>query len=154
MNCGGKSLDDDAYYCNKELVELLVFDAKVTNESYQTWQFKNEKEQEFVEMYGAQVRFIATMSGLTRWQFIFGEIEVDSDQEFGDYHSSAIESLGIRAPSFNITLIRTALSTVCHIRATLKRATKRKLLHRWRFSLAMAVRKLRAVSLAFNFHST
>lgn len=91
MNCGRKSLDDDAYYCNKELVELLVFDAKVTNESYQTWMFKNEREHEIVDMYGAQVRFIATMSGLTRWQFIFGEIEVDSDQEFGDFHSKAIE---------------------------------------------------------------
>lgn len=27
---GSRALDDDAYYCNKELVQLLVFDAKVT----------------------------------------------------------------------------------------------------------------------------
>ncbi|EDW30851.1 GL15834 [Drosophila persimilis] len=31
------------------------------------------------------------MSGLTRWQFIFGEVEVDTDQEFGDYHTTAID---------------------------------------------------------------
>lgn len=28
--------------------------------------------------------------GLTRWQFIFGEVEVDTDTEFGDFHSTAI----------------------------------------------------------------
>lgn len=91
MNCGRKSLDDDSYYCNKELVELLVFDAKVTNESYQTWTFKTDEDREVVEKYDANLRFIATMSGLTRWQFIFGEVEVDSDKEFGDYHKTAIE---------------------------------------------------------------
>lgn len=90
VNCGRKSLNDDAYYCNKELVELLVFDAKVTNESYQSWSFKNEKEREIVETYNATVRFVGTMSGLTRWQFIFGEVEVDTDTEFGDFHSTAI----------------------------------------------------------------
>ena len=90
MNCGRKSLDDDAYYCNKELVELLVFDAKVTNESYQSWIFKNEREREIVDMYNATVRFVGTNSGLTRWQFIFGEVEVESDKEFGDFYATAI----------------------------------------------------------------
>lgn len=90
MNCGRKSLDDDAYYCNKELVELLVFDAKVTNESYQSWTFKNEREREIVETYNATVRFVGTMSGLTRWQFIFGEVEVKNDTEFGDLYHMAI----------------------------------------------------------------
>jgi len=28
--------------------------------------------------------------GLTRWQFIYGEVEVDSDTEFGDVHATAI----------------------------------------------------------------
>lgn len=31
-----------------------------------------------------------TCEGLTRWQFIFGEVEVDTDTEFGDFHSTAI----------------------------------------------------------------
>ncbi|XP_060667077.1 voltage-dependent calcium channel subunit alpha-2/delta-3 [Drosophila nasuta] len=91
LNCGRKTLGDDAYYCNKELVHLLIFDAKVTNFSYGEWKFENEKERQLIEKFGATLRFVATMSGLTRWQFIFGEVEVDTDQEFGDYHTTAID---------------------------------------------------------------
>lgn len=90
-SCTRKSLDDDAHYCNKELVQLLIFDAKVTNTSYGTWKFSSQYEKELIERYNATLRFVATMSGLTRWQFIFGEIEVDTDQEFGDYHMNAID---------------------------------------------------------------
>ncbi|XP_038110145.1 voltage-dependent calcium channel subunit alpha-2/delta-3 isoform X2 [Culex quinquefasciatus] len=90
-NCGRKTLDDDAYYCNKELVQLLVFDAKVTNNSYRSWEFQNDRERKIIEMYNATLRFVATMSGLTRWQFIFGEVEVESDNEFGDYHKMSID---------------------------------------------------------------
>ncbi|KAH8273978.1 hypothetical protein KR044_006824 [Drosophila immigrans] len=91
LNCGRKTLGDDAYYCNKELVHLLIFDAKVTNFSYGEWKFENEQERQLLERFGATLRFVATMSGLTRWQFIFGEVEVDTDQEFGDYHTTAID---------------------------------------------------------------
>lgn len=28
---------------------------------------------------------------IRRWQFIFGEVEVDSDKEFGDYHKFAVD---------------------------------------------------------------
>jgi voltage-dependent calcium channel alpha-2/delta-4 len=68
-----------------------VFDAKVTNTSFRSWKFETEEEKEIVEMYDAALRFVATMSGLTRWQFIFGEVEVDTDREFGDYHTKAID---------------------------------------------------------------
>ncbi|KAH8323327.1 hypothetical protein KR067_005091 [Drosophila pandora] len=91
LNCGRKTLDDDAYYCNKELVQLLIFDAKVTNSSYGEWRFENEEEKKLIERFGADLRFVATMSGLTRWQFIFGEVEVETDREFGDYHKTAID---------------------------------------------------------------
>ncbi|XP_058447088.1 voltage-dependent calcium channel subunit alpha-2/delta-3 isoform X2 [Malaya genurostris] len=90
-NCGRKTLDDDAYYCNKELVQLLVFDAKVTNTSFRNWEFENKNEMNIIKMYNATLRFVATMSGLTRWQFIFGEVEVETDNEFGDYHKKAID---------------------------------------------------------------
>jgi voltage-dependent calcium channel alpha-2/delta-4 len=100
VNCGRKSLDDDSYYCNKELVELLVFDAKVTNESYQTWTFRSDEDRALVELYDANIRFIGTMSGLTRWQFIFGEVEVDSDIEFGDYHNRSIEETWYQSAIF------------------------------------------------------
>lgn len=91
MNCGRKSFSDDAYYCNKELVELLVFDAKVTNESYGTWTYKNQREFDIVEKYNATVRYVSTMSGLTRWQFTYEETEQEGDTEFGDEYSKAIE---------------------------------------------------------------
>ncbi|XP_034669004.1 voltage-dependent calcium channel subunit alpha-2/delta-3 [Drosophila subobscura] len=91
LNCGRKTLGDDAYYCNKELVHLLIFDAKVTNSSYGEWKFENEEERQLITRFGATLRFVATMSGLTRWQFIFGEVEVDTDREFGDYHTTAID---------------------------------------------------------------
>ncbi|KAM8715263.1 hypothetical protein ACLKA7_002333 [Drosophila subpalustris] len=91
LNCGRNTLGDDAYYCNKELVHLLIFDAKVTNFSYGEWKFENEQERQLIERFGATLRFVATMSGLTRWQFIFGEVEVDTDREFGDYHTTAID---------------------------------------------------------------
>ncbi|XP_058819559.1 voltage-dependent calcium channel subunit alpha-2/delta-3 isoform X2 [Topomyia yanbarensis] len=90
-NCGRKTLDDDAYYCNKELVQQLVFDAKVTNMSFRNWEFQNKNEMNIIKMYNATLRFVATMSGLTRWQFIFGEVEVESDNEFGDYHKKATD---------------------------------------------------------------
>ncbi|XP_037958547.1 voltage-dependent calcium channel subunit alpha-2/delta-3 [Teleopsis dalmanni] len=91
LNCGRKTLEDDAYYCNKELVHLLIFDAKVTNSSYGDWKFTNDEERKLIESFGATLRFVATMSGLTRWQFIYGEVEVDTDREFGDYHTTAID---------------------------------------------------------------
>lgn len=84
-------MNDDAYYCNKELVQLLIFEAKVTNSSYGVWKFADAEEQALIERYNATLRFVATMSGLTRWQFIYGEVEVDTDFEFGDYHTTAID---------------------------------------------------------------
>lgn len=73
-------MDANAYYCNKELMQLLIFDAKVTNTSYRSWSFESESEQNLIERYNATLRFVATMSGLTRWQFIFGEVEEEGDR--------------------------------------------------------------------------
>lgn len=70
---------------------MVVFDAKVTNDSYQSWTFKGDAEREIILKYNATVRFVSTMSGLTRWQFIFGEVEVDYDTEFGDLYSTSLD---------------------------------------------------------------
>lgn len=61
-------------------MQLLIFDAKVTNASYRSWSFESESEQNLIERYNATLRFVATMSGLTRWQFIFGEVEEEGDR--------------------------------------------------------------------------
>lgn len=58
----------------------MIFDAKVTNASYRSWEFESQEERDLIERYNATLRFVATMSGLTRWQFIFGEVEVDTDR--------------------------------------------------------------------------
>lgn len=97
VDCGRKTLDDDAYYCNKELVNLLIFDAKVTNSSYGVWKYANDSDRELIKSFGADMRFVATMSGLTRWQFINGEEEVENDVEFGDYHTKAIDETWYKA---------------------------------------------------------
>lgn len=31
------------------------------------------------------------MSGLTRWQFLYGETEIENDKEFGDFHKTAVD---------------------------------------------------------------
>lgn len=79
------------------MVHLLIFDAKVTNSSYGVWKFESEEEKALIERFGATLRFVATMSGLTRWQFIYGEVEVENDREFGDYHTKAIDETWYRS---------------------------------------------------------
>lgn len=48
-------------------MQLLIFDAKVTNASYRTWAFESESERELIERFNATLRFVATNSGLTRY---------------------------------------------------------------------------------------
>lgn len=82
-NCANKKTHEtSSYYCNKELVELLVFDAKVTNTSYgiRRFEFESDEAEILIRKYNATLRFVATMSGLTRWQFIDDEKEVDGDK--------------------------------------------------------------------------
>lgn len=76
---------------------MLLFDAKVTNESYGRWKFENDYERKLINYYNATLRFVATMSGLTRWQFIHGEVEVAGDKEFGDNYKRAIDETWYRS---------------------------------------------------------
>lgn len=57
-----------------------MFDAGVTNKSFGTWKFESRQIKSLINAYNATLRFVATMSGLTRWQFIFGEEEVEGDK--------------------------------------------------------------------------
>lgn len=72
-------------------MQLLIFDAKVTNSSYGNWVVNDDFEKELFETYNATLRFVATMSGLTRWQFIKEETDTDTEFEFGDFHKSAVD---------------------------------------------------------------
>lgn len=76
-NCNRTTLEKSGYYCNRELVQLLIFDAKITNASYGTWEYESKAAANLIKSYNASLRFVATGSGLTRWQFIAGEPEGD-----------------------------------------------------------------------------
>ncbi|BES90454.1 VWA N-terminal [Nesidiocoris tenuis] len=79
-NCDRPIVDEDSTFCDKELMQLLVFDAKITEGSYKSskWAARDRTEEELVMRFNASLRFVATQSGLTRWQQI-------PDQENGDY---------------------------------------------------------------------
>lgn len=68
-DCYDQVLHDDDYYCNQELMELLVFDAKATNKSYSgEFVHRDQSSEELANSWGVFLRFVATQSGLTRWQ--------------------------------------------------------------------------------------
>lgn len=78
--CARKTYGNDDYYCDRDLMQRLVFDASVSENVFgYPWQFTNEWEEELVNKYNASLRFIAAMSGLTRWQYIH-EDENNTDQ--------------------------------------------------------------------------
>ncbi|XP_073994838.1 voltage-dependent calcium channel subunit alpha-2/delta-3-like isoform X3 [Rhodnius prolixus] len=91
--CAWPNIPPDEYFCDKELMQLLVFDAKITDNSYKTskWAAKDRKEKELVERFGASVRFVATQSGLTRWHHIPDEANVT--RSFGEDNQNALEEM-------------------------------------------------------------
>ena len=73
VECGRKTLGDNDYYCDKELIQKLIFDAKSTEKAFgEPGSFKYLKEPLLLR-YNVTLRFVATMSGLTRWEYIFAE---------------------------------------------------------------------------------
>lgn len=93
-NCGRQTLNYDDYYCNKELMQLLVFDAKATNNSFRGDYVENlpPKARNLAQFYGIFIRFIATQSGLTRWHHLNVSNRADTDDGivFGDLHRRAV----------------------------------------------------------------
>ncbi|VEN50274.1 unnamed protein product, partial [Callosobruchus maculatus] len=87
-------LQEDSYYCDEQLIQRLIFDAKITHESFGEKRNFSQREITLFEKYNASLRFVATMSGLTRWGYIFEEPRNDTRgsqaKEFGDFHPRAI----------------------------------------------------------------
>lgn len=92
-NCGRQTLFHEDYYCNKELMQLLVFDAKATNASFDdNFVLDDPGARYLAELYGIFLRFVATQSGLTRWHNLdTNNLPVDDDGiVFGDLHRRAV----------------------------------------------------------------
>ncbi|CAK9808523.1 Voltage-dependent calcium channel subunit alpha-2/delta-3 [Anthophora plagiata] len=92
-NCGRQTLTHDDYYCNKELMQLLVFDAKATNATFDNnFVLDDPRARHLAELYGIFLRFVATQSGLTRWHNLdTNKLPEDDDGiVFGDLHRRAV----------------------------------------------------------------
>ncbi|XP_039304426.1 voltage-dependent calcium channel subunit alpha-2/delta-3 isoform X8 [Solenopsis invicta] len=93
-DCGSRTLKHDDYYCNKELMQLLVFDAKATNNSFYSDYVEDlpPKARNLAHLYGIFVRFVATQSGLTRWHHLRTSKSpgVDDGIVFGDLYKRAV----------------------------------------------------------------
>lgn len=92
-NCGSRTLSSDSYYCNKELMQLLVFDGKATNASFNDdFVLEDRRAQHLAKVYGIFLRFVATQSGLTRWHHLnTSKLREDDDGiAFGDLHRRAV----------------------------------------------------------------
>ncbi|XP_066155401.1 voltage-dependent calcium channel subunit alpha-2/delta-3 isoform X2 [Euwallacea fornicatus] len=94
VECGRKTLKDDDYYCDKQLVQRLIFDARNTYEPFkERWTFQSTSEKNLFDKYNVTLRFVATMSGLTRWDYIYDDYAKSKTKgkEFGDLNPRAID---------------------------------------------------------------
>lgn len=111
-NCGRQTLDHDDYYCNKELMQLLVFDAKATYHSFRGDYLDDlpPRAQDLAERYGIFLRFIATQSGLTRWHHLKSSVEPEDDVAFGDIHRRAVNEPWYKGAIFQNELDANSIS--------------------------------------------
>ncbi|XP_050743039.1 voltage-dependent calcium channel subunit alpha-2/delta-3 isoform X2 [Drosophila biarmipes] len=74
--------EKESYYCDRQLMQALVFDARVTGwfSNNTSFNSKDDKGNEFKQRFGVTVAFLATHSGLTRWH---------------EFHSNAAEESGL-----------------------------------------------------------
>ncbi|XP_016985896.1 voltage-dependent calcium channel subunit alpha-2/delta-3 isoform X2 [Drosophila rhopaloa] len=90
--------EKESYYCDRQLMQALVFDARVTEGFSNTTSFNSKDDKgtsasspiavlmgllprnEFKQRFGVTVAFLATHSGLTRWH---------------EFHSNAAEESGV-----------------------------------------------------------
>jgi len=113
-NCGRQTLKHDDYYCNKELMQLLVFDAKATNNSFRGDYVENlpPRARNLAHLYGIFIRFIATQSGLTRWHYLKASrlSNADDDIVFGDLHRRAVNEPWYKSAIFQNELDSDSIS--------------------------------------------
>ncbi|XP_021942458.1 voltage-dependent calcium channel subunit alpha-2/delta-3 isoform X4 [Zootermopsis nevadensis] len=92
---GGKSekLDKDSYFCDRELFLSLIFDGRATEWfSNRNMSSNQDSKKEFQQRFGVTIAFVATHSGLTRWQEFPGE-ENRGQPRFGDVHNRALDEI-------------------------------------------------------------
>ncbi|XP_076657367.1 voltage-dependent calcium channel subunit straightjacket isoform X4 [Halictus rubicundus] len=86
--------DKDLYYCDRDLLLSLVFDAKVTEWFANPSTTREGKGKEFQQRFGVTLAFMATHSGLTRWQdFLTDEDGNVPEEHFGKMYSRAIDEV-------------------------------------------------------------
>ncbi|CAL1679526.1 unnamed protein product [Lasius platythorax] len=83
--------DKNSYYCDRNLLLSLVYDAKVTEWFAQQTpanpsSTREESGKEFQQRFAVTLAFMATHSGLTRWQ----DFPVDDDVSLPDDHFSKL----------------------------------------------------------------
>ncbi|VVC93338.1 unnamed protein product [Leptidea sinapis] len=91
------SMPRNEYYCDHGLMQALVYDARNTawfNKSISD-SATDEKATEFIQRFGYIVAFLATHSGLTRWQ-THPLKERDDKPEFGKFWPRAIDEVWYR----------------------------------------------------------
>ncbi|XP_032664937.1 voltage-dependent calcium channel subunit alpha-2/delta-3 isoform X3 [Odontomachus brunneus] len=78
--------DRNSYYCDRYLLLSLVFDAKVTEWFANPSTTREETGKEFQQRFGVTLAFMATHSGLTRWQ----DFPLDEDMPLPEDHFSKL----------------------------------------------------------------
>ncbi|XP_055376852.1 voltage-dependent calcium channel subunit alpha-2/delta-3 isoform X2 [Condylostylus longicornis] len=83
------------YFCDRDLVQALAFDARVTewfSKNISNKDNKDDKGNEFKERFGITVAFLATQSGLTRWQDFYTNNNSEYRQDY-DSHFKEIKAI-------------------------------------------------------------
>ncbi|XP_014218432.1 voltage-dependent calcium channel subunit alpha-2/delta-3 isoform X2 [Copidosoma floridanum] len=96
-DCGSDNLEEEQedykrhqndHYCNKELMELLIMDAYATNDSFNgEFSGRRRDDRSLIADYEVFIRFIATQSGLTRWQRIRDSTAERIDERIREFTS-------------------------------------------------------------------
>ncbi|KFB44569.1 AGAP005490-PA-like protein [Anopheles sinensis] len=88
---------EHAMFCDRGLMQALVYDAKVTEwfSKNASGSNKDEKGNEFKQRFGITVSFLATHSGLTRWQeYASGADESkQAEPDFSETNNRAIDEV-------------------------------------------------------------